>query len=177
MLLKYVTLSMLLKYKQTIMTILDDKAYNRKILSRQRFFDTTIHIPNVIEAITGKNEWKIEKVISSLGYTLGKDFFNQFPVGEKYVLDFAFVNEQVSIELDGKNHRDKKQKRKDRIRDSYLKRNDWLTIRVKEEDIDDTYRLSIFKNLVKEVVQDRRKDWEVGNIKELSETFNEKDYE
>lgn len=147
-------------------------------ISRQRFFDTTVHIQAVKDCLSGKNEDEVIKVLVSMGYVLGKDFVRQYPFGERYVLDFAFINEQVGLEIDGDGHRKKEQRRSDKIRDSFLRSNNWVVIRILDREFKNTYKFSFYKNLIREVVEERRQQWEVGEVRKMDITkFYESDYE
>ena len=127
--------------------------------------------------MAGKNESDVLQVLTDLGYMDGKDFTRQHPIGEKFVIDFAFVKEQVAIEVDGKSHNDKKQKRSDDQRDKYLRWNNWVPIRIKDEEFFG-YKKSFFKNLIREVVEERRQQWKIGTLFEIDiPNFIESDYE
>lgn len=133
-------------------------------LARIRFFQNQVHHENWKNSMAGKNEEPVIKIIESLGYTLGKDFVRQYPIGEKFVMDFAFVNEQVSVEVDGESHKDSKQKRKDEKRDKYLHENNWVSIRIKDEQLKTPYQLSFYKNLIRDIVEERREQWIKGSL-------------
>jgi very-short-patch-repair endonuclease len=146
-------------------------------LSRYRYFDRTIHIKKIKDCISGQNEERVLIVLENLGYKIGKDFERQHPIGQRYVLDFAFVNEQVSIEVDGISHEQRKQQRKDAVRDTYLLENNWITIRIPDKKFFGASG-SFYKSLIKEVVEERRKQYENGRLYPLDfTTFNDKDYE
>jgi len=156
---------------------MDKVALNRSEQQRQIFFDITIKHEKIRDCISGNNEQRVIKLFDTLEFVLGKDYVRQHPVGQKYVLDFAFINEQVAIEADGKNHRTKTAKRQDLIRDRYLRRNGWVTIRVQDEDLFG-YKMSFFKNLIKEVILERREQYENGKLYPIDfSKFNENDYD
>lgn len=151
---------------------------NKTIIARQRFFEKVVHLSKIKDCISGKNEAKVIPVIESLGFILGKDFVRQHPIGQRFVLDFAFANEQVALEIDGDGHFAKKQKIKDRKRDNWLHSNNWVSIRIKDKDMFSTYRLSFFKNLIKEIVLERREQWEKGDIRRMDlSTYYDQDYD
>lgn len=83
-------------------------------LAKRRFFSSTIYHPKVRECISGENENYVIKVLEMIGYHEFIDFVRQYPIGEKFVLDFAFVKEQVALEIDGQTHRYKKQRKNDK---------------------------------------------------------------
>jgi len=89
-------------------------------LTRQRFFAKTVHHPNWKEQMSGKNEDRAIEILEGLGYELDVDFVRQYPIGMRWVLDFAFVKERVGIEIDGSNHDTKKQTKLDHAKDKYL---------------------------------------------------------
>ena len=133
----------------------------RQIISRQRFFSETVFLDKFRMAMSGKNEERAISMLQSLGYCIGGDFVRQFPIGERFVIDFAFVNEQVAIEIDGKNHNSKKQKEKDKKRDKYLRSVNWIPIRIKDEEMFG-YKSFFYKNIIKEIIHERRAQYEEG---------------
>ena len=88
---------------------------DKSSISRKIYFDTTIHLESVKDCISGKNEQQVIIVLTDIGFELNKDFVRQYPIGERFVIDIAFVNEQVAVEIDGESHKNKKQKRIDNI--------------------------------------------------------------
>lgn len=78
-------------------------------------------------------EKEFSKTLIPLGYV------EQFSIprgkgsGNRYVLDFALVNEKIAIELDGPKHRPYKQQRYDANRDDFLRSLGWKVIRVKHD--------------------------------------------
>ncbi len=129
----------------------------------QFYFDTTIHIQAVKDCISGNNEKMVIEVLDFLGYKLGRDYFRQYPIGCKFVLDFAFVNEQVALEVDGVDHNGKKQKKIDKQRDNFLYDNNWVVIRISDKDFFG-YKASFYKFLIKEVVEIRKEQFETGRL-------------
>jgi very-short-patch-repair endonuclease len=136
---------------------------DRTILARQRFFAKPVHHPAWKKNMAGENEDRIIIILENLGYKEGRDYVRQHPIGERFVIDFAWVNEQVALEVDGGSHDDKKQKEKDRRRDSYLRTINWVPMRVRETDFEG-FRGSFYKALIKEIVEERRAAWTVGNL-------------
>ncbi len=146
-------------------------------LSRQRYFDTTIHIKKVKECITGRNEQKIFKLLQDAGFKNNKDFFRQYPIGNRFVLDFAFKNEQFAIEIDGKDHEGKKKKAMDKVRDKFIYSNNWVVLRIKDK-VYSKYGSSFYFRVIRDVVEERRKQYQNGRLNEITiPDFNEKNYE
>lgn len=127
--------------------------------------------------MSGRNEKPVMQVMESLGYVLDKDFVRQHPVGQRYVIDFAFIPEKIAIEIDGSNHTSKLDKKRDLLRDRYLKTANWVTIRVNEKEFFG-YKGSFYKSLIKEMVDERRIQLEKGNLYDIEfKKFNENDYD
>lgn len=143
---------------------------------RQNFFDRQVHMSEWKDSMAGKNEIRAIEILKDLGYELGKDFVRQHPIGERFVLDFAFVKEQVAIEIDGQTHNRPIQRKKDRQRDNYLNLNNWVPLRIKESWLFG-YKGSFYKSLIKQVVEERRAQWEVGSLYAIDiPNFKEEDY-
>lgn len=139
------------------------KTKNRSVISRQTFFDKSVHLKEIKDCISGNNETEVLKVISSLGYKLGTDFVRQHPIGSKFVVDVAFPNEQIAIEIDGDEHRRPKQARADNIRDNFLRTNNWLVLRIMDKDFFG-YKLLFYKYLIDELVKERREQYQIGTL-------------
>lgn len=151
---------------------------DRSVLSRAIFFEKHVHLQSVKDCLSGSNEKYIIEILESIGFKLGVDFVRQYPFAGMFVFDFAFVNEQVFLEIDGDNHNGKLQKRKDAIRDRYCRENNWIPIRIDDREFKDNYKTSFYKSLIKSIVLDRREDYNNGNVSKRDTTkFNEKDYE
>lgn len=150
---------------------------NRSEISRNIYFDRTVHNQKVKDCISGNNEERIIQVLETFGFKQKVDFERQFPIGLRYVLDFAFVPEQIAVEIDGKSHLDKKQKKKDDIRDKFLRDYNWITIRIQDSEFTG-YKASFYKNLIKEIVEDRREQYKKGSLYPIEfKRFNQSDYE
>lgn len=130
----------------------DDMKNNNQ---RQRFFSTQVNMPVWKENLTGNNEEFIKECLDALGYRIDIDYERQYPVLDRYVLDFAFIEEKIAIEIDGAYHRIKRNIVKDEIRDKKLRANDWVVLRIPEKKFKEngTY----WKYLIYEVVTERRK--------------------
>lgn len=96
-------------------------------------------------------KWFYEKVI--LEYNLDKiyNIVNEFEF-DGYSLDFAFVDLQLDVELDGKTHfiNDKRIEH-DAVRDRYVKSKGWKVYRITYKDIHDNQEKTIsdFLNFIK----------------------------
>jgi len=146
-------------------------------LARIRFFQERVHHQKWRENMAGENEDDVIEVIESMGYIENKDFVRQHPIGERFVIDFAFVNEQVAIEVDGDSHDRKSQILLDKRRDKYLHDNNWVSIRIKDKEFFG-YKKSFYKNFIREIVEERRDQWQKGFLFAIEiPNFNEKDYE
>lgn len=146
-------------------------------LARQHFFNNQVKLDVWKNQMCGKNEDAVISVLESLGYKCGVDFERQHPIGERFVIDIAFVKEQIAIEVDGKSHNNEKQKKKDRKRDSFLRSNNWIPIRIKDEELFG-YRGSFIKNIIKLVVEERREQWTNGLLFEIElPNYKDEDYE
>jgi len=147
-------------------------------LARIRFFQNQVHTEAWKNSMAGKNEDDAIRIFEALGYVLGSDYVRQHPIGEKFVMDFAFIKEQISIEVDGLDHLSNKQKSKDEKRDKYLRENNWVSVRINDRELNDSYKLSFYKSLIKDIVEERRKQWDSGSLYHIDTPYyNEKDYD
>jgi very-short-patch-repair endonuclease len=146
-------------------------------VSRVNFFATIVHKKEWKDSMSGRNEDKVISVLEGIGFKCGVDFVRQHPIGERFVIDIAFINEQVAIEVDGKDHDTSKQRRKDSKRDKYLRDNNWIPIRIKDKEFFG-YKGSFYKSLIKMVVSERRKQWTEGLLYEVEiPNYVDEDYE
>lgn len=147
------------------------------ILQRQRFFSYIVQKKEWKDCMAGKNEEGAIKILDTLGYKLDEDYVRQYPIGERFVIDFAFVKERIALEIDGESHLRKAQKKSDKQRDSYLFRNGWIALRMFDWDLTG-YKGSFHKSLIKEIVEERRKQWEGGFLYEIDiPNYKEGDYD
>lgn len=148
-------------------------------LPQQHFFQKQVHMKEWKDSMSGKNEdFAINLLTTLMGYEHGKDFVRQYPVGCRFVIDFAFVNEQVAIEIDGMSHSTKKQRLLDKQRDKFLVENNWVPIRIRDSELKIPSKMRFYKNLIRAVVDERREQWEVGSLYAVEiPDFNKKDYE
>lgn len=144
---------------------------------RARFFDKQVHMDVWKQSMAGENEEAVIKILDALGYKEQVDYKRQHPVGLRFVIDFAFVNEQVALEVDGRSHLDKKQKQFDTKRDKYLFENGWVSIRLKDSELFG-FKRSMYKNLIREVVEERRDQYNKGMLYPLDfNSFIPEDYD
>jgi very-short-patch-repair endonuclease len=64
----------------------------------------------------------------------------QYTVGHRYHLDFAWPEMKIGLEADGWIHRDPEKAASDRRRDSWLRNEGWLIFRVDDEFGEDSIR-------------------------------------
>lgn len=145
---------------------------------RLRFFSTQVHMGAWKNGMSGKNESPCITLLGSLGYRLGHDYVRQHPIGDKFVIDFAFLNEQIALEVDGKSHESKKQIKKDHARDLFLRRNNWVSIRIPDKKLFNPSQGVYYKYLIDEIVKERRKQYDAGRLYPLDiKAFIDEDYE
>ena len=78
----------------------------------------------------------LEKQVAEFLDKKGIEYILQYPLRLGYVADFAILDQQTIIEVDGKHwHSGKKKQKKDRFRDYMLKRAGWKVVRIKEEEM------------------------------------------
>lgn len=146
-------------------------------LARIHFFTKIVKKEEWKNSLAGENEKDVIRVLEGIGYVNGVDFERQYPIGERFVIDIAFVKEQVAIEVDGNSHKYTKQKQMDKKRDSYLSSNNWVPIRIYDKDFFG-YKRSFYKNLIKEIVEERRKQYEIGTLYHIDiPNYRDEDYE
>lgn len=97
------------------------------------YLDVTVKHENVKRAISSKHEYSFKKILASIG-TEGIDWFHQNPFYEEErgfiaVCDFVFPKQKLIIELDGKDHLQKK--KEDEKRDIVFYHNDFNVLRIK----------------------------------------------
>ncbi|MCX5781090.1 MAG: DUF559 domain-containing protein [Elusimicrobia bacterium] len=82
-------------------------------------------------------EQLVEKGLNRIGIKTKREYCIS-KNGKKYRIDIAIFckNGSIALECDNKKaHRSKAQRKKDKIKDSFLRRNGWRVIRLKERDI------------------------------------------
>lgn len=126
-------------------------------LHRHHFFDKIVFNQNWKNSMSGENEKPVTEILTHWGYVENTDYVRQFPIGDMYVVDFAFVPEKLIIEVDGLGHRNRKQQRADEERDKFFWRRKWVVLRITDEQLKKSQ--SFYKYLIREIVDDRRKLW------------------
>lgn len=142
------------------------KKKDKKEMARKHFFDNCVEHPNVKRTMSGKNEKFVIEFLEKIGFRLGKDFVRQHPIGDRFVIDIAFVKEQVALEVDGASHLEKKQIKKDNMRDKFLHRNGWLSIRINDKDFFSD-KMQMYRYVIEDVVLERRSQYEKGELYEI----------
>ena len=101
---------------------------------QQKYVDVTIHHSKIKRAISSPLEYEFKKILATIGKE-GKDWFHQpayydEALGLVAVPDFVFIKEQLIIELDGQDHKYRKQKERDIDRDRVFTANDFNIVRI-----------------------------------------------
>lgn len=137
--------------------------------SRKNFFDKQVHQTVWKNAMTGNDEVFLWEFLEELGYKKDIDFFSQYPIACMYVLDVAFPNLKLNIEIDGESHLRKKQKMKDRERDNYLYINNWVVIRCTKLRVEENY--AFYRILIEEVILERERESLSGELHKDNNEF------
>lgn len=80
-----------------------------------------------------KTEKRLAKMLVPLGYVEQYCLRRGPGSGNRYVLDFALVNEKINVECDGPKHRPFAIQKRDKRRDSFLRSLGWKVIRVSHD--------------------------------------------
>lgn len=86
------------------------------------------------------NETNIEKTfreaLERRGLREGIDFATQYPLRHSFILDFAFPDRKVAVEVDGRKwHSTPEAKKRDGFKDHILNRLGWRVFRFWEEEV------------------------------------------
>jgi very-short-patch-repair endonuclease len=64
----------------------------------------------------------------------------------RWFIDFAFIDKKLALEIDGKQHEERKEK--DQIKDKFLEKNDWKVLRIKwYNPINDNNKEKLYKEI------------------------------
>lgn len=101
-----------------------------------RYLDYVIKNPKIIRAISSSCEYNFKKIMVAAIGKEGVDWFHQHPFVQEdsgliAVADFFIPSMGIVIELDGINHRTKKQVEKDIARDKIFNENNVHVLRIK----------------------------------------------
>jgi len=127
--------------------------------SQRTFLDITSKNKKVYKMLSSKTEFSFIDFLISLGYKKDIDFIHQFvcsneDIGKIFVVDFCFPSEKFILELDGYNHKQRKHKQVDNLRDKILNENGYQVLRIKTP-IDEFHK-SYYKNLIPEIINNKR---------------------
>lgn len=146
------------------------------LFARRRFFENQVHHPKWKDSMACVHENDVISAIEDAGLSLDIDFVRQHPIGERFVIDIAFIPEKVAVEVDGESHGAKKMVKMDKRRDRFLWDNGWVSIRVPEKKFFGSGR-SYYKFLIREVVEARREQLDGGRLRDIDiQEYNEEDY-
>lgn len=144
-------------------------------LSRQKFFDKQVHMQIWKDSMAGKNEENVIKALNSVGFNINEDFKRQHPIASRFVIDIAFVNEQVALEVDGQEHSAKERRKLDKKRDRFFRENNWIPIRIKQKQFFG-YKALFYKYLIRDIVAERRQQFKNGKLYPIEiPDFNDND--
>ena len=102
-----------------------------------------------LKAQLNKSESWMKIILESIGFTENQEFFHQFIIDDKYIVDFALPLKNIIIEIDGHIHSWIKIKKQDIERDSYLRKKGWIIIRLKVKQVEN--EPSFCKSLIKQI--------------------------
>jgi len=95
--------------------------------------------------------WRPTKPEQALNDALkkeGLEFEFQFPTRAGFVLDFAWPNVKLAVEVDGPTYRTKRGRRRDKFRDYRLRRAGWRVLRFTDREIRSNLKMVV--NEIKE---------------------------
>lgn len=124
-------------------------------VTRQNFFSKQVHMEAWKKSMTGENEKLFIEILDMNGYKRDQDYKWQYPIADRYIIDVAFPDEKIAVEIDDDTHRCIKKIRKDAQRDSFLQWNNWVVLRIPERRLIEDR--SFYYHLIKEIVEERRK--------------------
>ena len=71
-------------------------------------------------------EMALEPIIA----TAGRPYRFQHLVSTRYILDFAFIEDKIAVEVDGPSHSTASQKEIDKLKTAFLEKRGWRVIRI-----------------------------------------------
>ena len=81
-------------------------------------------------------EEKFRLEMQDRGMRLGVDFVIQYPLKHSFIIDIAFPDHKIAIELDGNYwHSLKRNRQRDHMKDKILEKEGWTLIRISENSI------------------------------------------
>jgi very-short-patch-repair endonuclease len=103
-------------------------------------FETWIGAMRQGMALRERHETNIEQrfreALERRGLRKGIDFATQYPMRHSFILDFAFPEKKIAVEVDGRKwHSTSAAKKRDGFKNHVLKQHGWTVYRFWEEDI------------------------------------------
>lgn len=145
------------KCKSELYKIKIDKYYNNhpeekerkrdlriKYLQEKQHFKNTAWGKRAANKLSYLEQWFVDKIIIPYKLYINYDIINEYPV-YPYFLDFAFININLDIELDGRCHFINGNERieHDINRDNQLNQNGWIVYRISFYDIEQNEKETI----------------------------------
>lgn len=91
---------------------------------------------NKITWVPTSLEQKLIDALEGVGLKRDKDYSFQHPTHSGFIIDFAFPEIRLAVEVDGPIHQTKKQRKHDYFRDKMLKREGWEVIRFTQDEVE-----------------------------------------
>ena len=95
---------------------------------------------------------------------LGVHFRRQHVIGT-YIVDFVSLKNHLVIEVDGEYHFSKEQKQKDKKRDFITSQYHIITLRIKNADVKDDYKVRRLMSKIRDIIEDKKINAHVANYK------------
>lgn len=143
------------------------------------FYDKTVKIEKIKNTISSPREFEFIDYLRKIDFKLDIHYVHQFAccqeeIGMVAVADFAFPNEKIIIELDGKSHKHRKQKELDYKRDRTFIANGFMILRIKTPMSDEDK--IFYKYLIKDLYEERNTKFRTGETLKggrICKTFRE----
>lgn len=81
-------------------------------------------------------EQKLIDALEGVGLKRNKDYSFQHPTRSGFIIDFAFTEIKLAVEVDGPHHQTRRQRKHDCFRDKMLRREGWKVIRFTQNEIE-----------------------------------------